>query len=133
MPSSRDENSTAFFRYDTSPTSWDFRRLYDKPNPEPMEQAAFFTAFAKFHDINGHRVECILTRPKYQHLRVTFSGGELSSGLSGVDAVLLVRLGDMSGMRQGESLKVDGQVYVIQGISYPLDGIARIELSGVSG
>ncbi len=107
--------------------------MYDKPNPDPLESSAFFSAFAQFHDINGHRVECILTRPKYQKLRVSFINGELGSGLSGVDAVLIVRLAEMSGMRQGESLRVDGQVYTIQGISYPLPDIARIELGGVAG
>ena len=112
---------------------WNIGKLYETPNPEPLEQAAFFSAFARFHDINGHRVECIMTRPKYQHLRVSLSDGVLSPGLSGVDAVLIVRLADMSGMHQGESLKVDGQVYVIQSIKYPLHDIARIELAGVSG
>lgn len=112
---------------------WGIRKLYDKPNPDHLESEAFFSAFQQFHDINGHRVECILTRPKYQHLRVTLYGGELGSGLSGVDAILVVRLVDVSGMRQGESLRVDGQVYVIQGISYPLHDIARLELGGVQG
>lgn len=112
---------------------WDIRKLYDKPSPDHMEALAFFAAFANFHDINGHRIECIMTKPKYQKLRVSFSGGDLGSGLSGVDAVLIVRLSGMSGMRQGESLKVDGQVYVIGAISYPLHDIARLELQGVSG
>ena len=116
-----------------SSNSWGIRKIYDKPNPERMESAGFFEAFAQIHDINGHKIECVLTRPKYQKLRVNLSGGELGSGLSGVDAVLVVRLSDMSGMHQGESLKVDGQVYVIQSIKYPLHDIARLELSGVSG
>lgn len=127
------KNPVPFFGCDTSPDTWDIRSIYDKPNPDPLEQAAFFSTFAQFRDINGHRIQCILTRPKYQHLRVTLYGGELGSGLSGVDAVLVVRLVDVSGMRQGESLRVDGQVYVIQGISYPLHDIARLELSGVQG
>lgn len=117
----------------THSASWDIRRIYDKPNAERMESAGFFDAFAEFHDINSHRIECILTRPKYQNLRVNLSGGEMGAGLSGVDAVLVVRLADMSGMHQGESLKVDGQVYVIQSIKYPLHDIARVELAGVSG
>ena len=112
---------------------WDIKKLYETPNAEDLESLAFFSAFAQFHDINGHRIECILTKPKYQKLRVSLSAGEMSSGLSGVDAVLIVRLEDMSGMRQGESLKVDGQLYTISGISWPLHDIARIELSGVSG
>lgn len=116
-----------------SSSGWNIRKLYETPSPDSMESAGFFDAFAQFHDINGHRIECILTRPKYQKLRVSLSGGEMGAGLSGVDAVLVVRLVDMSGMRQGESLKVDGQVYVIQSIKYPLHDIARLELAGVAG
>lgn len=112
---------------------WTVRQIYDKPNPDHIESDAFFSAFACFHDINGHRVECVMTRPKYQKLRVSLSGGELGSGLSGVDAVLVVRLSEMSGMRQGESLKVDGTLYTINAISYPIHDIARMELSGVQG
>ncbi len=111
---------------------WSVRKIYDKPNPEHMDSEGFFREFGSFHDINGHRIECILTRPKYQKLRVSLSNGALGSGLSGVEAVLIVSLVDMSGMRQGESLRVDGQIYVISAISYPLNGIARLELSGVS-
>lgn len=112
---------------------WDIRKLYDKPNPDHLESLAFFVAFAQYHDINGHRIECIMTRPKYQKLKVSLSGGELGSGVSGVDAVLIVKLSDMSGMRQGESLKVDGQIYTISGISWPLHDIARLELQGAAG
>ena len=116
-----------------SVAGWGIRKLYETPNAEHLESAAFFASFSEFHDINGHRIECIMTRPKYQKLRVTLASGELSSGLSGVDAVLVVRLADMSGMRQGESLKVDGQLYTISAIRYPLHDIARLELSGVAG
>ena len=112
---------------------WDFRKIYDAPNPDHLDSIAFFSAFAAFHDINAHRIECILSKPKYQKMRVTLSNGEMSSGISGVDAVLIVRLSDISGMRQGESLKIDGQLYTISAISYPLHDIARLELAGVSG
>ncbi len=112
---------------------WDFRKIYDAPNPDHLESLSFFSAFAAFHDINGHRIECILTKPKYQKPAVNIFSQSDTPGITNVNAVLIVRLSDMSGMRQGESLKVDGQLYTISAISYPLHDIARIELSGVSG
>ena len=112
---------------------WDIRKLYDKPNPDHMEALGFFAAFAQFHDINGHRIECILTKPKYQKPVVNIFSQNDTPGIIHVNAVLIVKLSDMSGMRQGESLKIDGQLYQISAISYPLNDTARIELSGVAG
>ena len=112
---------------------WDIKKLYETPNAEDLESLAFFSAFAQFHDINGHRIECILTRPKYQKPAVNIFSQNDTPGITSVNAVLIVRLSDMSGMRQGEGLKVDGQIYTISGISYPLHDIARLELAGVSG
>lgn len=111
---------------------WDIRKLYDKPSPDHMEALAFFAAFAQFHDINGHRIECIMTKPKYQKSAVNIFSNEPSPVITSVNAILIVHLSDMSGMRQGESLKVDGQIYTISAISYPLEGIARLELAGAA-
>ena len=111
---------------------WNVRKLYDKPNPEHLEDSAFFEAFAEFHDLNGRRIECILTKPKYQRMSVSVSGSEAPL-LAQVSSILFVRLADMSGMHQSESLKVDGVLYVIAGVSYPLHGLARLELAGVQG
>ena len=112
---------------------WDIRRLYDAPSPDLMEAEAFFSAFAVFHDINGHRIECVMTKPKYHKPVVNIFSQNDTPGISEVNAVMLVRLDDMSGMRQGESLKIDGQIYTISAISCPLHDIARLELAGVSG
>ncbi len=112
---------------------WNIKSIYDTPSPDRLNSLSFFSAFAAFHTINSHRLECILTKPKYSKSAVNISTQSDSSIISQVSAVLIVRLSDMSGMRQGESLKVDGQIYTISAISYPLHDIARIELSGVSG
>ena len=112
---------------------WDIRKIYDKPNPDHLGSLSFFSAFSAFHDINGHRIECILTKPKYSKSAVNIYTQSDTPGITSVNAILIVRLSDMSGMRQGESLKVDGQIYTISGISYPLHDIARLELAGVSG
>ena len=112
---------------------WNINKLYDAPNPDHLDSIAFFSAFAAFHDINAHRIECILTKPKYSKPAVNIFSQSDTPGITSVNAILIVRLSDMSGMRQGESLKVDGQIYTISGISYPLHDIARLELAGVSG
>ena len=116
-----------------SVAGWNIKKLYETPNAEDLESLAFFSAFAAFHDINGNRIECILTKPKYQKPAVNIFSQNDTPGIIQVNAVLIVRLSDMSGMRQGESLKVDGQIYTISAISYPLHDIARLELGGVSG
>ena len=116
-----------------SVAGWDIKKLYETPNAEDLESLAFFSAFAHFHDINGHRIECILTKPKYSKPVVNVFSQNDTPGIVQVNAILIVRLSDMSGMRQGESLKVDGQLYSISAISYPLHDIARLELAGVSG
>ena len=112
---------------------WDIRKIYEAPNPDHMEALGFFAAFANFHDINGHRIECILPKPKYQKSAVNIFSNDPSPVITSVNAVLIVHLSDMSGMRQGESLKVDGQIYTISAISYPLHDIARMELMGAAG
>ena len=111
---------------------WEVRKLYDKPNPEHLEQSSFFSAFAQFHDINGRRMECIMTKPKYRGLSVKFTGPDAPE-VNQVSAILFVDLNEVSGMMRGESVKVDGVLYVIEAISYPLGGMCRMELSGVNG
>ena len=112
---------------------WNINKIYETPSPDLLDAHAFFNAFAAFHDINGHRIECILTKPKYQKPVVNIFSQNDTPGIIQVNAVLIVKLSDMSGMRQGESLKIDGQLYQISAISYPLNDTARIELSGAAG
>ena len=109
---------------------WNFRQLYEQLPADLLEAEAFFSAFAKFHDVEGHRVECILTKAHDQAVKVYSS--ESMDGVTASSSVLFLR-DDVSGLEQGAALKVDGTVYKIIRVSRPILGLTRVELEGYSG
>lgn len=115
-------------------SDWNIRQLYEQPPPDLMEAEAFFAAFARFHDIEGHSINCILTKSKRQPLAF-YSNSERNGidGLSMFTSVLLVRESDLAGAEQGASLKIDGTFYKIMSISRPISDIIRMDLEGYAG
>lgn len=111
-------------------TGWNLRAIFDEPEPDYMEAEAFFSPFGKYRDINNHRVHCILTSPKHSTLSVYTDS---TDGVHRITAILFVRKSDVSGIRQGASLCVDGTDYIVAGASSPLNEVTRIELEGYSG
>lgn len=109
---------------------WNFRQLYEQPPADLLEAEAFFAAFAKFHDVEGHRVECILTKTADKSVKVYSS--ESMDGVTASSSVLFLR-DDVSGLEQGAAIKVDGTVYKIIRVSRPILGLTRVELEGYSG
>ena len=110
---------------------WDTRALYEQPPSDLLEAEAFFSAFARFHDIDGHTVECIYTKAKRQPVNIT--GGRDREGIDGISSVLsvlIVRAEDMSGIEQGGSLRIDGTHCRIMRVSNPVSGLIRMELEG---
>ena len=112
---------------------WNVRSLYEQPPPDLMEAEAFFAAFARFHDIDGHKIECIYTKAKRQPIHITHYDRDTVDGVTAITSVLIVRDEDMSGMEQGASLKVDGTYCRIMRISKPITGLVRMELEGYAG
>ena len=110
--------------------AWDFRQLYEQPPADLLEAEAFFSAFARFHEVEGHRVECILAKARDQAVKVYPS--ESMDGVTASSSVLFLR-DDVSGIEQGAAIKVDGTVYKILKVSRPVLGLTRIELEGYSG
>ena len=111
-------------------TGWNLRAIFEDDEPDFMEAEAFFAAFGKYRDINGHKVHCILTAPKHSAVSAYINE---DMGVHSISAILFVRKQDVSGLRKGASLRIDGTDYLIAGISSPLREITRIELEGYSG
>ena len=111
-------------------TGWNLRAIFEEPEPDFMEAEAFFAAFGKYRDINGHKVHCILTAPKHAQPAVYSREDE---GVHSINAVLFVRRQDVSGLRQGGSLCIEGTDYLIAGVSCPHREVVRAELEGYSG
>ena len=114
---------------------WDTRALYEQPPADLLEAEAFFSAFAKFHDIDGHSIECIYTKAKHQPVSVSRSGDrEGIDGISSVMSVLIVRDDEgLAGVEQGGSLRIEGTHCRIMSVSRPVAGLIRMELEGYSG
>ena len=106
---------------------WDLRSIYSLPKNDVLEYEAFFAAFGKYRDINGHNLETIKTRPKYALMRQAVE----HEGLNLADTVLLLHTSDIQGITPGESLRVDGELYRILTVSYPIHGVVRLDLQGV--
>ena len=102
---------------------WDIRAIYEPlTQHDIMETEAFFMAFAKLHNIDGHKVMSVLAKARHQPLP--------QDGMSRKVSILIVSDTDMQGMRISDSLRVDGDLFTITGISHPCGDIVRLELEG---
>ena len=109
------------------PYDWDVRSIYELPRDDLLECETFFTTFGKVHDINGHKLETIKTRPKYSVMSQRMD----HEGLNLADTVLIMHTSDIQGITAGESLRVDGELFRILTVSYPIHGVVRLDLQGV--
>ena len=111
--------------------TWEIREIYESSqshegawvNPEIYSQS-----FPQEHVIEGHCVKCIFARPKH----VEYVRGADGVNAGRIEGILLVEAREMSGLRRGESLRVDGQVYRVTSLSEPVPGLWRAELLGGS-
>lgn len=102
---------------------WDIRSIYEPlTQNDLLEAEAFFMAFARVHNIDGHEVMSIFTKAKTQ------PGSH--DGVLTQNSILVVSDRDMQGMQVNDSLRIDGNLYVITGISRPSGDIVRIEIEG---
>ena len=109
------------------PSDWDIRSIYELPRDDILECEEFFRSFGKMRDINGHILETIKTRPKYSVMSQRMD----HEGLNSTDTVLILHTKDIQGITAGESIRVDGQLFRILTVSYPIHGVVRLDLQGV--
>lgn len=110
--------------------SWELRRIYEPsltPKGAWIDPHIYTRAFPQEHVIEGHSVKCIFARPKH----VTYSHLP-GAGMTQNEGVLIVESAELSGLRRGGSLRIDGEVYRIAAVSFPVPGLTRAELSGCS-
>ena len=104
------------------------RQIYEADfNPDDLEAEAFFAAFGKHHDLDGHNIECVITPPKHE------KASSFNDGVHRVTHIIIVRETDARGFKVGGGLCVDGTDYRIAGLSKPLSNIFRLELESYSG
>lgn len=81
--------------------------------------------FARVHSINGHDVLCVLTQDKKSRF-VSIDG----ENLPGKNFVLTVKKSDVSGVKSGQSVNIDGDIFLITGAQEIQNTFWRIELTG---
>ena len=104
---------------------WNIRSIYEGGAPDKLESTAFLMAFGKIRNIDGHSIMCVMTPAKYQELTNYDGTHEIRS-------VLIVSADDVKGMRISDSLRIDGQIYMLSGLSRPSGDIVRLELTSHS-
>ena len=109
---------------------WEIRSIYEVPLEDVLKAEPFFRAFGQVHDINGHTLEVIVTRPKSTLITNAFTSRE-HEGLSQIDRVLILHSSDISGITAGESLRLDGKLYRIASVSTPIRQVVRLDLQGI--
>lgn len=96
------------------------------------ECADFFAWFndeelARYREVDGRDLICILVRDKRHRV---IPGGSQGEGYDISGRVLYVRQKDVRKVNVGQSIRVDGKLYVIEDV-YDMQGLVwRLELSG---
>ena len=109
---------------DYQASGWNLRSIYEGIQPDLLESEAFFIAFARERNLDGHKIMCVLTPVKNEKITVSYE----HEGLSQSHSVLIVRNTDMIGMKVNDSLRIDGKLYEITSVSNPSGDIIRMEL-----
>lgn len=110
---------------DYQASGWNLRSIYEDTQPDLLESEAFFIAFGRIHNLDGHKVMCVLAPQKQQPVKSLYD----RPGLLETQSVLIVDSADVQGFRCGDSIRIDGQLYVISGVSNPSGGIVRVMLT----
>ena len=105
---------------------WNIRAIYEGEQSDLLETEAFFMAFSRMHNLDGHKVMCVLAPVKNEALKSSYE----HEGVFSTHSVLIVSSDEVQGMKVNDSLRVDGGLYVIAGVSRPSGDIVRIVLEG---
>lgn len=101
---------------------WNIRSIYEDKESDLLEAEAFYIAFARIHNLDGHHILSVLTPVKRAKAN--------SEGILTNNTVLIVKDSDMEGITLNTSIRVDGKLYVISAVTRPCGDIVRIELEG---
>lgn len=102
---------------------WNIRAIYEADQPDLLETEAFFMAFARMHNLDGHKIMCVLSPVKNEMDRE-------HEGVYASRSVLIVSSDEMQGIKVNDSLRIDGKLYAIAGVSRPAGDIVRVVLEG---
>ena len=101
---------------------WNVRGIYEGHQPDILETEAFFMAFGRIRNIDGHKIMCVMT-PAKEQAQTEYDG------IHRTNSVLLVSWDDMRGMTVNDTLRVDGHLFVINEVSRPAGDIVRLSLT----
>lgn len=111
----------------------DLRKLYAQPlnfvsqvNSDVDNILLWFddNTFARYHDINGHKVLSVLTSNIHSQ-SFNFNNVE---GVSRASAILFMKCADVVSFDADEPLRVDGKLYTVQEAVKIQDAVWRVSL-----
>ena len=117
-------------------SGWEIRQIYENDHVKGyrLNTEALFGAFGQRVKINGRELDAVLTSSKHQPISMMLSGTEdIPAPAHAISRVLIVRDSDVKTIVQGESLRIDGQVFRVNAVSRPVPGVIRAELGAVTG
>ena len=117
--------NTAMYITDYKDKGWNIRSTYEDFQPDLLETEAFFMAFAKIHNLDGHKIMCVLTPVKHQKLTQSYE----HEGVTHSQSVLIVSSSDVKGFKINDTLRIDNRLFVIDEVSRPAGDIVRLVLS----
>ena len=82
--------------------------------------------FARYHDVDGHKLRCVLTSDSAA-VPVVAPEGEI---LSGRNMVMYVSHEDITGISAGQSVRIDGKIYLVKDAQDVQNILWRIKLAG---
>ena len=92
---------------------------------------AWFNAaeFAAYHDIDGVKVLCLLVSDRRgKTLNVILGDEHNSEGVIKARAVLFIRAQEIEGVKAGQSMSIDGRLYLVTDCRLLQNQVWRIEL-----
>ena len=92
---------------------------------------AWFNAaeFAAYHDIDGVKVLCLLVRDRRgDALNLVLGDGHRFEGVIKSRAVLFIRAQEIEGVKAGQSMSIDGRLYLVTDCRLLQNQVWRIEL-----
>ncbi|MBQ7733025.1 MAG: hypothetical protein IJT58_03290 [Synergistaceae bacterium] len=85
--------------------------------------------FARFHDVNGKQIMCVLSSDlRHSRIALRLGSNERPEGITKGAAVLYCRVRDLKNVRTGAKIKVDGRLYLVDSVDLIQEQIWRVTL-----